>query len=342
MLGLSDPWHNSTFCIYDQDVITHVESERFTRHRYDFINPVLTFCEMLPERVQDFSNIAVEESPFAVCPFFKKLTKLKSQGIDTEKAIALLEMPYGEPSLSRRMGHFPFSNKTEAIDRFMLHALRKDVDIFFCGHHASHAANSFFSSGFSSAMAVTLDGGGYDFTLMDTTKNVIRAGDDIRSRRIYGGVFRCEGDDCVPVYQLTEFSFGFAWHRVTVNILSLPEGSEGTVMAMAGLGDPQHYRQLLDDRWIWLPGEAEKATGLVVLISRLRSLVNSDQDRYDLAAALQTLTETRVRQYLKQFIGSETSPSLRRRGNVFELSNYGQNTELVSQAARDLHPAGAV
>ena len=86
---------------------------------------------MLPERVQDFFYIAVEESPFAVCPFFKKLTKLKSQGIHTGRAIAMLEMPYGEPSLSKRMDHFPFSNKTEAIDRFMLHALRKDVDIFF-------------------------------------------------------------------------------------------------------------------------------------------------------------------------------------------------------------------
>src|ERR1044071_3195265 len=145
VLAFSDPWHDSNFCIYDGDGVEHVESERFTRRRYEFLNPILTFCEVFPDRVEDFFRIAVELAGYAVCPFFQNVAILKSQGSDIETAARAIEMPYADSWLCEQFGHFPFSNNTGTIDAFIRHILRKDVEIFICGHHASHAANSFFS-----------------------------------------------------------------------------------------------------------------------------------------------------------------------------------------------------
>jgi carbamoyltransferase len=296
-----------------------VESERFTRRRYEFINPILTFCELFPEKVEDFFCIAVEQATYAVCPFFKKVAQLKSQDIGIEAAARALDMPYADRWWCEQMGQFPLSNKTEAISRFIRHVLRKDVEIFICGHHASHAANSFFSSGFSSAIAVTLDGGGHDFVLADTQRNLIRAEEDIRSHGIFGGVYRCDGLDCVPLYQQRDFSFGFGWHRVTFDILGLPEGAEGTVMAMASLGDPTRYREALSERWIWLPGHPSPADapGLEAFFGRVKSSIHGEQDRYDVAASLQALTETRIRQYLERFIARDETGNLCVAGGTF-------------------------
>src|SRR5690348_9384450 len=175
VLAFNDPWHDSNFCIYDDENIKHVESERFTRRRYEFINPILTFCELFPENVEDFFCIAVEQAGYAACPTLRKIARLKCQGGDIEAAARAIEIPYAESWWCEQVGEFPFSAKSEAVGRFIRHALRKDVEILICGHHASHAANSFFSAGFSSAIAVTLDGGGRDFVLADGKRNLIRA-----------------------------------------------------------------------------------------------------------------------------------------------------------------------
>lgn len=319
VLAFNDPWHDSNFCIYDGDTVKHVESERFTRRRYEFVNPILTFCELFPERVEEFFCIAVEQATYAVCPFFKKVAALKSGGADIETAARAIEMPYADPWWCEQMGHFPLSNETEAVRRFIRHILRNDVEIFICGHHASHAANSFFSSGFSSAIAVTLDGGGHDFALNESKRNLIRAEERVFSHGIFGGVYRCDGLDCVPLYHLREFSFGFGWHRVTVDLLGLQEGTEGTVMAMASLGDPQRYRDALGERWIWLPGHPspEDAPGLEAFFSRMRSSISCEQDRYDLAASLQDLTEHRVRRYLERFVAPNDTGNLCLAGGTF-------------------------
>ena len=43
------------------------------------------------------------------------------------------------------------------MKEFIGHLLRPDVDIYFCGHRAAHAANAYYSSGFDAALTVTLD-----------------------------------------------------------------------------------------------------------------------------------------------------------------------------------------
>ena len=73
VLAFTDPFHDSSFCMYETDAVTHIESERFTRQKYETVNPVLVFCDMFPDRIEDFQNIAFEESDIAVAPFIKDL-----------------------------------------------------------------------------------------------------------------------------------------------------------------------------------------------------------------------------------------------------------------------------
>ena len=68
-----------------------------------------------------------------------------------------------------------------------------------------------------------------------------------------GSVFDCKGLRCTPVHQVTDFSLECAWPRIAEHVLKYELDSEGTVMAMAALGDPAHYCWDFEQRWAWLP-----------------------------------------------------------------------------------------
>ena len=77
--------------------------------------------------------------------------------------------------------------------------------------------------------------------------------------------------------------------RATEYILGLAEGEEGTVMAMAALGDSRRFREDFCEPWIWLPTpegqlESNLKAGLTSFICRFRDQLAGDQDRFDLAA----------------------------------------------------------
>ena len=96
-------------------------------------------------------------------------------------------------------------------------------------------------------MTISLDGGGIDRVLEN---NGIAA-----ARYIYGGVYFCAGDTCRPVRLVSDFSFGQAWERTARSILNLSWGEEGTVMAMAGFGDPLRFAHIFAAPFLWLPNQ---------------------------------------------------------------------------------------
>ena len=58
-------------------------------------------------------------------------------------------MPYGPEDLGEiHPGPPVVYEDTPQVKEFIGHLLRPDVDIYFCGHHAAHAANAYYSSGF--------------------------------------------------------------------------------------------------------------------------------------------------------------------------------------------------
>ncbi len=59
--------------MYQQTGITHVEIERFTRRKYETQNPVIGFCELCPDAVEEFPIVAIEEGYF-LAPLVRRVS----------------------------------------------------------------------------------------------------------------------------------------------------------------------------------------------------------------------------------------------------------------------------
>jgi carbamoyltransferase len=339
VLAFNDPWHDSSFCFYGDDRVVHIESERFTRHKYEPVNPILVFCEMFPDRIDDFCCIVFEESPDAVTSFVKDLIALKQ----TSSAAPRRAMPYGNDMVPGEVVTAPVVESSERVEAFVRHLLQPEVNIFFAGHHASHAANAFFSSGFESALTVTFDGIGTDYVLDEFKRTLTAAGVAAATRSTTGSVFRCSGRQCVPVHYVTECSIGLAWSRIGAHVMRHAFGEQGTVMAMAALGDPRHYRQEFQEIWAWLPtpeGNLDPAAsqGFQAFFARLRDSVRSEQDGFDIAAALQEATENRFRDFLARFIGPDDCDLCLGGGSILNCQMVGKVREWFPHLRRIFVP----
>jgi carbamoyltransferase len=302
ILAFNDPWHDSSFCMFGEREVVHVESERFTRRKYEQANPLLVFCDLYPEKVAEFSTIAIEEGGSSVSAIVQGVIGRRGEALPKDLT----------PWLARlRDKDSQFAGGTAALSpaflAFLRHLHRPDVEVHFCGHHAAHAANAFFSSGAEESLVITLDGIGTDFVPGSPTSFL--AGRDERppSYAVHGSVSHAEGQRCEPAFHLRDMSFGFAWARVTEHVLGFNEGEEGSAMAMAALGDPARFRAQFESDVAWLPtpdhslvaGEREAMTKFV---ADLKGAIRQEQDRFDIAAALQACTERRFHAFLQRFV----------------------------------------
>ena len=321
ILAFNDPWHDSSFFFLEPSGPTHIESERFTRRKYECINPMVIFCELFEDRIEDFHDIAVQVNA-ELADYLHQLLTAK-HGRDPSMS-ALAPLPFVDRWLTRR-NPSQGRNETAAVTAFVRHLMRHDVAIHFCGHHAAHAANAYFSSAFNEALVVTLDGGGRDFAAPVGTRNVLSETDYLESGlahslRTYGSVYEASGNSIRLVHQLVESSIGEIWNRVLADVLNLEHGQEGTAMAMAALGDPQRFAPDFNKPVVSYPeveflSDPLKAE-VAMWTTTLQARVSTDQDRYDVAAGMQDATERRVRAYLAAHI-QPTHRNLCLAGGVF-------------------------
>jgi carbamoyltransferase len=311
ILAFNDPFHDTSFFLWEGDRATHIETERFSRRKVEYVNPMLVFCELYGARVTSFKNIAVHVGG-PVSRYLEQIARFKTA--HGENIVDLPEIPLGPPDLIKRFGPPLSRNDTDSVRALIRHLMEPDVNIYFCGHHAAHAANAFYTSPFDSALTITLDGLGWDFDHKRGGWNIVSAAalqaaqDSQPIGEVYGSVYDCRANRCTVLHQVTGFSIGWMWSRVTTALLDLKYGEEGTAMAMASLGDPARFRNNLEESCASVPGLFLKTQSQREMLARwaqeLRGEVSTDQDRYDLAAALQATTEHRIRRFLRDHIGA--------------------------------------
>jgi carbamoyltransferase len=339
VLAFNDPWHDSSFCLYGDTEIVHIECERFTRNKYDSINPILVFCELFPNKIDEFRRVVFEEAPdAATTSFIKQLVAMKCRSV---QGGGYGTIPYGPEVIRGDVA--AVGKRPERVDAFIRHLLRPDVDIFFAGHHASHAANAFFSSGFASALTITLDGNGADYVLDKNRYVLTPGGTEAATQSTTGSVFRCEGRRCEPVHYVTDSSLGLAWSRVATHVMAYGFGGEGTLMAMASLGDPQHYRKDFEEIWPWLPLpdgdlDAPSLAHVQKFLVGLRDSLHQEQDCFDVAAALQESSEIRFRNFLARFIGPDDRDLCLAGGTVLNCQMVGKVNQWFPQLRRVFVP----
>ena len=189
--------------------------------------------------------------------------------------------------------------------------------LYIVGHHQSHAANAFFTSNFNEALIMTIDGSGID-NIDESLHNklhidvapgtVPESGPPAADGYITCTTFWYGTDNRIDLLRMIgrgKVNIGFYWTNCTRKIFGLGTWRDqmgdqaGTVMGMAALGDSNkyilHFKNLSDlrtgDDW-----------GPVDIDFLIEEAEKSEQNKFDIAAALQKETEDAVKGMLTPFI----------------------------------------
>ena len=183
----------------------------------------------------------------------------------------------------------------------MLEVIKKNRgNVYVVGHHKAHAANTFFSSNLDEATIITMDGGGVEENNFSTAFT-LWLGKENKIEHIHS----------FPLHQV---NIGGLWTRATRYIFKLQSGwprghQAGSVMAMAALGDPSRFeadfeKMLTADIQAASHKPSNQPKGALIpgndpknpYLNKWAMIDDqSEQDRFDLAAGLQSASEKVVR-----------------------------------------------
>ncbi len=308
-LGFNDPFHDSSYARLDDDGLLHVELERFTRQKLERQSPLLGFLDRMPgDALDGVGAIGVTEGEM-LAPMFGLLAAAKSAGAGPEPLVdhMLTRLTAAQEVVHEvKQGGFTdlgqLDRFREPLTVFVRHALRPDVRVAMLGHHHCHTANAFLSSPSAEALSVSLDGGGYDYNERDGARE-----------QIYGAAYRCTAEPFRMVRQpfAPDVTVAGAFARVGTRVLDLQFGEEGTVMAMAAFGDPARFASALAPGWLWSSNQVVAwdqpgSAALEAQLDGLRRQIKTEQDRFDVAAALQHRAGDHLYAQLSQQMTRET------------------------------------
>lgn len=253
--------HDCAYCVIDENgmPVIHAELERYNREKCPNGDPFALMKERSPELVDSIKYFAL--------PFPKK--KMSS-----------------------------YKSSLEEMEEI---AKKNGGKIFYYPHHYCHAANAFYSSNIKDSVVLTMDGGGSENEAGGESCCTIWDGHSTSMTHL-------------KTFSPKEINIGGVWSRVTRYVFDLQNGwprggQEGTVMAMAALGDPRKYYDdcigmLTVDKisagfkppgqphGARLPGKDPKHPYLEKWAQIAES---SEQEKYNLAAALQLATENLIK-----------------------------------------------
>ena len=273
--------HDSSYSILDNGIPTvHNELERFNREK----NSVANSVEFFLENETEFVDI-------------KYMT-------------------------THRTGGMADNRYMEAFDKCQSIVEHNGGELFVVGHHQAHAANAFFTSNFDEAFIMTIDGGG-----VDNENGSLSDKEDIDEAE--GGIITCTTfwngkDNKIEPIEMIERSYlnvGYYWAACTRDIFGLgtwrdPRGDQaGTVMGMAALGNPEKYISHFSNMSAEFDGNWKRygPTDMKFLKSEADE---SEQNRFDIAAALQKETEDIIRSLLQPYIDKYKPKNLCLSGGV--------------------------
>jgi len=289
-------YHDGGYCVLDNGkVIEHIEIERYTRLK-ESGGDSLKYLEdgYLKNTNQKISDIDHWVSPFPV----------------TNLAF----------------------NAHDGFDTFV--KIHKN-DINFYSHHLCHAAHAFYSSNYDDAIIITMDGNGLERHYpvghgeQYTLNSNAHPGHSLHSisMSFYYGKGKklsqvCEG---LPSSRL---SLGAIWGKFTRYVFGLsagyPRGHQaGSVMAMAALGDPAKYYNDIKNIFVDVdhfkaatqtPAGAKKHVHVPpeddvrhAYLGLLKDAAQDEQEKFNIAAALQKCTEESIFDILESLFNAVNS-----------------------------------
>ena len=176
ILGISAFYHDSAACLIENDkIIAAAQEERFTRVKHDSSFPLHAIKYCLAEAnitIDDVSYIGYFEKPFLK---FERL--IETYLAESPKGfrsftmaipVWLKEKLFLKNTLIRNLVEVKYGGKPDdTVKKSALKYARKQLEnrLLFGEHHGSHAASCFYSSPYSEAAILTIDGVGEWTTL---------------------------------------------------------------------------------------------------------------------------------------------------------------------------------
>ena len=146
-------------------------------------------------------------------------------------------------------------------------------------HHASHAANAYYGSGFSDALIVTIDGYGSGLA------GSVSVGRDGKIKRLHGVEY--------------PHSLGTFYESVTSALGFKPSRHEGKIVGLAAYGDPLVLREVLLSRFAIEPGNFRIRESNNLYFARMLA---AQFPKIDVAAAYQHVLEVVATTYVAHYV----------------------------------------
>ena len=146
-------------------------------------------------------------------------------------------------------------------------------------HHASHAANAYYTSGFDEALIVTLDGYGSGLA------GSVSTGRHGKIERLHGVEF--------------PHSLGTFYESVTSGLGFQPSRHEGKIVGLAAYGDPAVLRDVLLARFHQSDGDFRILESNNIYFARMLA---SQFPKIDVAAAYQHVLEVVATRYVSHYL----------------------------------------
>ena len=183
-------------------------------------------------------------------------------------------------------------------------------------HHLSHASNAYYTSGFSDALIVTLDGYGSGLA------GSISVGRDGHIDRLHGVEF--------------PHSLGTFYESVTSGLGMQPSRHEGKVVGLAAYGDPAILRDVLLARFSIEDGNFKILESNNVFFARMLS---TQFPKIDVAAAYQHVLEIVATRYVAHYLRQTGLRNLVLSGGVVANVKLNQRLrELAGVERLFVHP----
>lgn len=221
----------------------------------------------------------------------------------------------------KEISHFATCFPLKTAKKYLSFDKAIDQNFHIIGHHQAHAANAFFSSNLDDAIIFTIDGGGIENENQLSSSFTVWSGKGNKIKEV----------DIVPSDKI---NVGSVWTRCTRYIFNLQSGwptghQAGTVMAMAALGDPEKYKtdfynMLTKD----LAAASHKPQNQPIGANQNNNPVHpyldrwvkiaakDDQEKFNLAAGLQSGTELFLEETLRKYLNNSKHKNICLSGGV--------------------------
>jgi carbamoyltransferase len=211
ILGISAHYHDAACCLLrDGELIAAAEEERFSRVKHDPRLPCRAFRFCLEQggiTLSDIDCVAYYENPV------KKLSR----------QIWMALNPKASDSMRRKVLNL-MPNHVDRVEREIRRMLGYTGRVEIFDHHQSHAASSFFYSGFEEAAVLTVDGVGEWATT----------------------AFGRAAGSAVELFEEVHFpsSLGLLYSAMTAYLGFKVNDGEYKVMGLAPYGEPRYVDQV--------------------------------------------------------------------------------------------------